>query len=402
MAGVDLPLDAVLTGRRITGYEAPEATAVGRGVSFGRAGDRSPGRSRPVDFVVGDILIVDEDVQGRLVKLPETRVRVEQEEVRPRDVIEIVDLHGARLGRAGHGLGVGLPLLFGQDAGDIERPKPRLGVDAEKSLGLAAVGNVLRAGEAEARVPEVDALEDLVFVALVVDLDPVGQRGGSLARLIDIDAHLVADRSGELEVQLLLHVELGELRLFPDDLGPDLFRPPPAGAGEADPLAPAHRKVRLPLSEDRLQSGRQLYRQVDLDQPAARGGGEIRLEPSRSFQDGLLAVGLPGEPAQVVLLTQPYPRPHGRLAQLRPQFHGAGVELSRNLRGEQLLWLRPGEARHEKAERYGIFAGLDLGLEQPLPPDRLPRPPRRGEVVESGIVGRIRAGREGPKPGRRR
>jgi len=84
---------------------------------------------------------------------------------------------------------------------------PRL--EAEIPRGKA-LGNKARRGQVEGDVPDLDPLKDVVGLALVEDVDPVG--GLELARLVEVDVDVdpVGDGAGDVDVEEEVGAELGQ------------------------------------------------------------------------------------------------------------------------------------------------------------------------------------------------
>jgi|GEM_PF-4428864 len=176
------------------------------------------------------------------------------------------------------GLPVGAPLLLREDRREVELPRLADHLHAEEALLLRAERDELVPRKSEIRVPHLDLLDHLVLEALIPKLDPVLERHLRLGVVLDLDLHLLADRSGEVDLELLPHVELGELPLAAALVVPvhdEVLRL----SRERDRLAPRDLDVR-PLADDPRQGLREADRKVDVEHP--RIHAPCRARPHRA------------------------------------------------------------------------------------------------------------------------
>ena len=210
--------------------------------------------TRQLGGVVVDVEVVDVDLQGALVDgilgleagggdlgvvreiLLVDGVEIEHPVAH---VLVVADLGGVDLGAAAEALAVGLALLVTGDGGEAEGAQAALGADAEQSLVLLVEADEARVRQRQGGVARLNLLEDVVLVALVVELDLVelvlqvlpegaGQAPGVL---VDADVDRLPHLSLDGEVGLLVHAQGRELR-GPSRQGPHLVGRPAALAAD--------------------------------------------------------------------------------------------------------------------------------------------------------------------------
>ncbi len=316
-----------------------------------RGGARRQVRPRPsahrgqVRGVVGVVAVQGDaglvDVEGR-------PARVVEQEVDAADVVEV----GQRLRGGGRPAGVAralaLALLLAGQHREVERPVAQRGLDAEQALVAAAVGHVLRAGQRQVRVAEVERLHQVVLVALVVDGDAVGERDlvGGVLQQVDLDA--VGELALEPDVEVLLHVQGREQRA---PLAQQARLPvgPVARPRQPDVLGARHVQRRPAGTEPALHPGRQ--RRGQLERQPGRGRARRRPGPGVDVLQG----------ARPPLAFERQPRRFAREDGQGARRSGFQRHVPDEGRGAQ----QPGIGGHRHPQGAGVEAQQDPGAAQP-------------------------------------
>jgi hypothetical protein len=299
--------------------EQVEAAAHGRRIGRVRVHEgEAPNRVH----VVGVDVVVEVDPDGAVGDVEREPVGVVEEEIDALHVVEVAQ-GLVLLGRAARVGGALAPaFLLAREDGPVEGPHARRGLDAEQALVSAAVRHVLGPRQREARVPEVEGLDEVVLVPAVVDRDPVRERDRVRRVLEQVDLDAIGELALEPDVEVLLHVERREERA-PLAERADLLVRPVALPRERDALRTRHVERRASGPEDALHAPRQHVGKRELE-PPPRGGGRHRPEAvdARAVLLLPLAAKVPlGERARVVLERGARRFADGRLAELHGEQH---------------------------------------------------------------------------------
>ena len=180
---------------------------------------------------------------------------VADEKVRSLDVVQVGHLDLPLFAGRREAGGLALPLLFARDGDEVHVPQLRHGLHSEEPF-LPDRGTL----EGEVCVPEVDGLDHVVLVPLVAKLHFVVEVGLDVAGLVHVHLDLVADRAGQVDLQVLLHLQGGKRArtlVLADDgiLG---THGPVADAAQRDRLASRYVDVGSAVTEEAAKLPRNL------------------------------------------------------------------------------------------------------------------------------------------------
>ncbi len=148
--------------------------------------------------------------------LPAVAEIIGQEKVGTFDVIRRPEVEADSLGSAVDVEAVGLALLLADNGLKLNAAELEFTFDAEEALAAADQGR----RRLEEDVPGLDALDDIVVVTLVTELELVLVIEVALRIPVDVDVHLVSDRADDAEAEVLpelgidLGISAGEHRLL--------------------------------------------------------------------------------------------------------------------------------------------------------------------------------------------
>ncbi len=266
-----------------------------------------------------------------------------------------------------------------------------LEVRADAEEALAAADQLAR--RLEEHVPRLDALEDLVLVAGVRQLDLVLEVEVVLRVVVDVDLELVADRAGDAQPELLPEVGVDAAALPGGGL---LLLVLAIGEPDVDVRLPVHAEVDLVGAEDAGERAVAPAGHFDVEEREVAAA----LLPPRA-RVGLGAEGLPEVVAEAEVAVGVEPEPDGHADVALPDALGDGVGRLRRVEHDAALPVIA-ERRRERRPAARVQGGpeevaADRG-EQAADAARVRQRLRR--ISERGRVCEREAGRVGEEGGR--